>query len=158
MPEAVEGAPNRPSYTVMENIVVDNVTGLTWQRHTPMVYENCKLSASDGSLCTWAEAQSYCASSSLSAALGGGHWRVPSRIELESLWDETFEKPAIDVQAFPDTRAYEYWTSTPSLATPTLDELSLGPEQRYWVVSFATPYARSYQNNTRAGFPVRCVR
>ena len=46
------------------------------------------------------------------AALGDG-WRLPTRMELESILDLTRHEPAIDTTRFPDTKSGAYWTSTP---------------------------------------------
>ena len=40
-----------------------------------------------GSGCTWEEAQKYCSDPELAKKLGGGEWREPTKIELESILD-----------------------------------------------------------------------
>ncbi len=44
-------------------------------------------------------------------ALGEG-WRLPTRLELESLLDLSRHDPAIDTAKFPDTKSTWYWTSS----------------------------------------------
>src|SRR5690606_34797912 len=82
MPHPVEsGLPHPASYdTSQPDVVVDNVTGLMWQREPSesQPYE---------------DAASYCGD----LATGGFcDWRLPTRIELVSLVDFTRENPAID--------------------------------------------------------------
>ena len=74
------GLPNPASYTVANGIVHDNVTCLDWQQ------------VESSSSYTNADAITYCAS----LALGGNSdWRVPTRVETESIMDWT-RSPAID--------------------------------------------------------------
>jgi hypothetical protein len=77
-------------YTVNTDTVVDTATGLTWQRALP------------GGTRTLAEAKSYCADLSL-AGIGAGGWRLPRRLELESIVDRGTCDPSIDATAFPST-------------------------------------------------------
>jgi hypothetical protein len=41
-----------------------------------------------------------------------GDWRLPTRAELITLVDDSRHQPAINVDAFPDTKSEWYWTST----------------------------------------------
>src|SRR5690606_15571070 len=82
MPHPVEsGLPHPASYdTSQANVVVDNVTGLMWQREPSesQPYE---------------DAASYCGE----LATGGFcDWRLPTRIELVSLVDFLRHRPALD--------------------------------------------------------------
>jgi len=74
------GLPNPASYTVANGIVHDNVTCLDWQQ------------VESSSTYTNADATTYCASLSLG---GNNDWRVPTRVETESIMDWT-RSPAID--------------------------------------------------------------
>lgn len=62
------------------------------------------------------------------AELGDG-WRLPTRRELESLLDLSRCNPAIDVEKYPDTEDYAYWTSTPYAWNPAVAR---------WVVDFGS--------------------
>jgi Protein of unknown function (DUF1566) len=74
--------------------VSDVATGLTWQKNAaPMTY-------------TWADAKSFCAGL-------GGSWRLPSMTELQTLVDDRQSPSTIDPQAFPNTPAEVFWTSSP---------------------------------------------
>lgn len=96
---ASAGLPNPSSYTVdaTNNIVIDDVTGLKWQRTV------------DDSEFTWSKAKEYCDN----LVLGDSDdWRLPSRIELVSLLDFTRIGPAIDTNAFPNGPSGVFWTSS----------------------------------------------
>lgn len=86
-------------YTVAGGTVTDNNTKLVWQQAVPT--ETYDL----------AGAKSYCASLSLGGLTG---WRVPTRVELDSLVDpEQYEAPVIHRTAFPNTSSNGwFWSST----------------------------------------------
>ena len=97
-----EPACNPRSFTDLGNgIIMDNVTGLMWQKDTaPGTY-------------TWKQARSYCSSLTL-----GGYtdWRLPTIQELSNLTDSSIPSPgpAINTSYFPDTMASYYWSATAS--------------------------------------------
>ncbi len=116
MPNPVStGLPNPASYdTSTSGIVVDKVTGLTWQQ--PI----------DTATMNWSQASSYCSSLSLAGQTG---WRLPSEIELYSLVDFTATSAAmIDPTAFPNTPATSFWSSSPTA----------GASSEMWAVDFST--------------------
>ncbi|KXJ45856.1 DUF1566 domain-containing protein [Marinobacter sp. Hex_13] len=76
------------------SVVTDTKTGLQWTKAT--VAEDV----------TFEKAQEAV------EALGKG-WRLPTVDELFSLVDHSKHEPAIDSDAFPDTKNDCYWTSTP---------------------------------------------
>ena len=61
--------------------------------------------------CTWEEAKAYCASPELAAELGEADWRLPTKIELESLIDIN-RVNAVDV-LFDDFPIDSVWSSSP---------------------------------------------
>lgn len=142
-----KAGPLKPSYSATADEVVDNVTSLVWQRAVPASYVGCKA----GDSCAWDEAVAYCKSLKLA---GNDDWRLPSKIELESIVDETKAvAPMID-SVFTDTPAEWFWTSSPYAAAI---------ESSVWAVSFE--FGMSLQRDTppivmddsdRAH--VRCVR
>jgi Protein of unknown function (DUF1566) len=79
------GLPNAQSYTVTADTVLDNGTGLVWQRHVETAPANAK---------------SYCEELSLGGSTG---WRVPRAIDLMSLTDFMRQMPALDPVAFTST-------------------------------------------------------
>lgn len=90
------GLPNPARYdTSKQGVVIDQVTGLMWQRETP--------AESD-----FAAGAAHCAEFGLA---GYCDWRLPTRIELVSLVDFTLSRPALDSTAFPAASG-EYWSSS----------------------------------------------
>jgi Protein of unknown function (DUF1566) len=91
------------SYVVIE----DDQTGLDWQRYPSTT------------TMSFTDAAAYCAGLSLQPYTSG--WRVPSYKELLTLVNETPDyqyenasatEVAIDANAFPQTQAVPYWTSS----------------------------------------------
>lgn len=148
MPSSAPGASTKPSYTIMGATVLDNVTQLLWQREPPMTYPGCQSDTSfGGHFCTWEESKRYCASADVAAALGGDGWRLPTKIELESLIDET-RFPALDTTAFSGARTDSYfWTSSRYVATT----------DRVWAV-YADFGDTAFHDVNRQTNRVRCVR
>ncbi len=106
MPNPVStGLPHPASYTTRTGSVVDDVTGLEWQQ---------AMGCSAG--CTQADAAAYCEGLTLA---GQGDWRLPTRIELVSLVDDTQHLPAIDTTWFPGTSNAYSWTSSAALINPS---------------------------------------
>jgi len=68
---------------------------LAWQRKHPTIDR-----------CMFTEAQAYCTQLDLE----GTGWRLPNQQEFSSIVDSTRENPAIDLEAFPDTKSARYWT------------------------------------------------
>src|SRR3990172_5660983 len=101
-------------FEINSGTIYDVTTKLTWQGSPPV------------SSVTWQGAADYCHTLPLS----GGHWRLPTRPELETLVDISGGRevavdagpivaiPAIDPQAFPDTVGAAFWTSTPFAVDP----------------------------------------
>jgi hypothetical protein len=133
MPNAPStGAPHPFDYdTSTAGIVVDKVTGLTWQE------------AVDADTHTQADAAAFCSSLALA---GFSDWRLPTRIELISLIDDTRVGPAIDPTAFPDTPGTFFWTSTVVANDPA----------SVWGVAFDNGYTNSC--DLEEHYRVRCVR
>jgi len=94
----------------------------------------------DGKNVDYAEAEKAC------AALGDG-WRLPTRMELESLLDLSRHDPCIDTERFPDTKSKWYWTSTPCAWSSV----------RAWIVCFYYGYA-NYGLRGNSDACVRAVR
>jgi hypothetical protein len=95
------------------NVVTDTLTGLQWQK------------VSTSNTYNWTTAQAYCDNLFQS---GFGDWRLPTRVELQSLVDYEIltSGPMIDRATFSTTPAAFYWSATP-LA---------GVSETYWYVDF----------------------
>jgi len=85
-----------PKYSRVNDIVTDHITGLQWQDNTDILnYDYIH----------WSDAKSYCNNLSL----GGGGWRLPTVIELQSIL-LGFD---IDTTVFVNVKEYDnYWSST----------------------------------------------
>lgn len=109
----------------------DEVTGLTWQKDDP------------GDTYAWEDAKRYCADLVLG---GSAEWRLPSKIELESIINFTrTQPPAID-PTFTNTASEPYWTST-----------SAGPQSAYFV-RFLFGQTDNWSLSSSAKLHARCVR
>jgi hypothetical protein len=128
----------------VDGVVTDTVTALMWQEPTP------------SDTFTWQEARCYCAGLALA---GHQDWRLPTRIELVSLIDETIPSPGPNINgaAFPSTvggrrsdgeMGYGYWTST----------RKAGNASSAWKVHFDNYYGRDTYEDMTAGERLRCVR
>ncbi|HTA17989.1 MAG TPA: DUF1566 domain-containing protein [Polyangia bacterium] len=133
MPNAPStGAPHPFDYdTSTAGVVVDKVTGLIWQQTV------------DADTVTQTDAAAYCAALTLA---GVSDWRLPTRIELISLIDDTRVGPAIDPTAFPATPGTFFWTSTVVANDPA----------SVWGVAFDNGYTNS--SDLGEHYRVRCVR
>jgi hypothetical protein len=91
--------PHASQYDVRTETVIDIPKGLEWQRN---------LSASTY---TWEQAKTYCEELVYD---GRSDWRLPTRIELQSLVDYSkATAPTINVTAFPDTPSAAFWSASP---------------------------------------------
>jgi Protein of unknown function (DUF1566) len=120
-----------PDYEVRPVSVRDRATGLSWQRAVP------RRSFS------FSEASAYCHQLDLD---GQTDWRLPSMPELESIVDERTANPAIDAQAFPETPADSFWTSS----------LFGNKSAEVWHVLF--DHGAALYGLPKAAHRVRCVR
>ena len=152
MPDAAADSAVKPNYTVKERVILDKVTNLRWQRELPDVFPGCKaryplkrVLQGEGTGCTWLEAREYCSQPEIAEALGPGEWRLPTKIELESLLDVT-RIDAID-PAF-DTYPIDFFWS----ATPVHNPQGLNLA---WAVDFSDGYP--YTSGRFKGGRVRCV-
>ncbi|MBN8922362.1 MAG: hypothetical protein BGP10_12355 [Rhodanobacter sp. 68-29] len=111
-----------------DGTVTDTLTGLMWTKATVATGKTHK--------------QAIAAAKKLDVA-GHKDWRMPTVEELFLLADRSRIRPAIDVEAFPDTQNDWYWTSTDSAWAPSCA----------WIVSFSGGSASSGGRNYKA-----CVR
>ena len=119
-----------PSYTAGVDTVLDNVTKLTWQRFVPP--ESFTL----------ADAKEYCAA----LPIEGAGWRLPTRIELQSIVDYSKAQPGpvIDTVVFPNAPSDYFWSTTPAGATAL------------WLMNFSN--GGMVNDNPMGLYRIRCVR
>jgi hypothetical protein len=148
------GLPNPASYTVANGIVHDNLTCLDWQQ------------VESSSSYTNADAITYCEGLSLG---GYDDWRVPTRVEVESIMDWT-RSPAIDA-AFTGASGFHKTGSNWILtirqagagktcgATPADPDAgtAAGPGTCAWAFNFGDGIVSNAYAAATAG-RVRCVR
>lgn len=121
-------------YALEADVVVDQLTGLAWQR------------APGAKPLTWDEAKRTCEGLRLGGRTG---WRLPSKKELATLLEPraTTAATTIDERAFPQTPPASFWTSTRDV-----QDLEAA-----WSISFRRGFSiESYPLTER--FLVRCVR
>lgn len=86
--------------------IVDNATGLVWQRCAVGQSWTGSTCSGTASTATWATA--------VSGAPAG--WRLPNVKELESMVERRCYTPAVDGSAFPGAPSVQFWSSTPGWA------------------------------------------
>ncbi len=119
---------NVPTYTVVDDVVTDSVTGLSWTKDA------------EPSM-THPEATAHC------DGLGQGgftDWRLPARVELVSIWDFGTGYPYVDSTAFTQTPA-PFWSTSSSTAG------------KFWLVYFQGA-GGALEAGVGFGGAVRCVR
>jgi len=99
-------SPPNSAYSIRDQVVVDNVTGLMWQK------------TDDNTTRGWYEAWEYCLRLSLWTGISPNpgvtrvDWRLPTGDELMSIVDYGVYDPAVNGTAFPGTNASPYWSAT----------------------------------------------
>jgi Protein of unknown function (DUF1566) len=119
-------------YAVAHFTVYDTKTKLTWEQ-TPSTTKYVQ-----------ADAKTHCATMVLN---GNANWRLPTMLELETLVDFAAQSsPAIDGNAFPNTPADWFWSSS----------AYTGASGWSWAVHFGDGSAM-FQNATSSSYYARCV-
>jgi hypothetical protein len=132
-PATLSGAANAQTFGVRSaGIIFDSLTKLEWQQGADK-----KTRSRD-------EAEEYCASLSM----GGGGFRLPSRIELLSIVDFTQANPSLDPKAFPGAEPGKYWSSSRYAASPDSG----------WTVNFEFGTGLVFIETADKPLLVRCVR
>lgn len=141
VPDVEAGSFTQPSYSESRDglTIRDNVTRLVWEAK-PLRTFPARICAMEHG-CTWAEAVRYCEGLTLA---GQTDWRLPSKIELESILDLTHTNPSAD-RIFGDNTSY-FWTGQNR------------PDRRdsSWLVSFTYGETVTFSNDNR--WFMRCVR
>ncbi len=116
----------------------DNVTNLVWS-----------LQTGQGDWTTYAQSTLPTATNAVSRCGFSSGWRLPTRRELLSLVHNgltDYAQPRIDVNYFPATQAYVYWTSDTYAPDPSVA----------WIVDFDDGNSGAYDKTD--SFYVRLVR
>jgi hypothetical protein len=123
-----------------DGTVTDNGTGLVWQKCTGgQSASDCSGTATD---MNWQGALQYCRN----LTLAGRNWRLPSINELKSIVDYSVYNPAINTFFFPNTEAYDYWSSSTDVNNAVLA----------WYVFFYDGLV-NVEDKTANYYYVRCV-
>lgn len=94
-------SPPDSAYTIANFGVIDNVTGLMWEKTASMY------------LRSWEDAWDYCQNKQTGFGGALDDWRLPCVAELMSIVDYGTYNPAINGTAFPGTSSQPYWSATP---------------------------------------------
>lgn len=119
----------------------DNRDGTVTHSRTGLVWMRCSLGQTwDGATCSgtakkflWQEA--FQAAADLNAAggyAGHGDWRLPNIKEIDSIAELQCFDPAINLDVFPGTPPWRFWSSTPSM--------NANDPRFAWFISFADAY------------------
>jgi hypothetical protein len=155
MPDISRESSVKPRYTADADTVYDEVTKLRWERNLPEIYPSyCQPLVVDGvqlleKQCTWDEARMYCDNRNLG---GFTEWRLPSKIELESLLDLVSDSTTAWPSVFPPTPAGDFWTSS----RYSLEPVTATGVDQYHYVNFGEGW--SFFSVAVDKFKVRCVR
>ena len=120
---------------------VDNADGTITDTRTGLVWSKATNSAKN---VTHKKAEKLCADLDLA---GHTDWRLPTIEELFALADRSKVRPAIDTNAFPDTKSDWYWSST----------VHASDSSYAWVVHFGYGFALDLHRDDGSAF-VRAVR
>jgi hypothetical protein len=123
-------------------MVRDTLTGLQWQGcEAGLSGFDCDTGSSI--LFKWESALAYCENLS-----HGGHtdWRLPNRVELQSIDDLRRVYPSIDTAVFPATDSFGFWSSSSNASQPS----------HAWFVNFNL--GQVADAGKTSNLRVRCVR
>jgi hypothetical protein len=128
-----------------DGTVTDSATSLMWDKCSWGQSDNTCATGS-ASTHTWAAALGIAVSANTANYKGHNDWRLPNRLELESLVDINSTSAPTIAPAFPNTQTSYYRSSTLYKPDPS----------KAWTVNFNTAFS-TYSFNT-ANYRVRLVR
>lgn len=100
-----------------DGTITDQRTGLMW--HKCAIGQTGTSCAGEATLMTWANAMSAADNSNGVAFAGYTNWRLPNIKELASLVERSCIRPALDLNAFPNTAENAaFWSSTTLTGNP----------------------------------------
>jgi hypothetical protein len=120
--------------------IKDEFTGLTW-------IQNPSLIPAVAGQKTYTDADQAC-QDLVYAGLGPKIWRLPTIMELKSVYDGKFKNPRINTAYF-GAEGGAYWSATPYL-----------PGSKSWTLNFKTGYLGAFEKQNPdkpAKYNVRCV-
>jgi len=98
-----------PRFVAQGDVVLDELTGLTWTRNANLA----------GFPLSWREALDFLADLNRKPAFGFSDWRLPNRRELRSLISHQTRRPALpEGHPFRDVFAAGYWSATTAVISP----------------------------------------
>ena len=101
-----------------DGTVSDSATGLMWDKCTSGQSGNTDCTGTGSApgygagTYTWQQALALAASANTANYKGHNDWRLPNRLELESLVDINSTSAPTIATAFPNTQSFYYWSST----------------------------------------------
>jgi hypothetical protein len=126
---AIPVHPPKEAYSVLsDDSVLDSQTCLIWQKNVP---ENPAPHAGDDNKqwFTWKEARDYCKNRN-------NGWRLPTKVELESIIDNSIKEPAMNKEFFGQPKSGPggwFWSVTPYADGRFVEDGSAGSA---WGVDF----------------------
>lgn len=103
--------PSAPDSNYADNgdgTITDRMTGLIWKQ-CPEGLSGDDCQSGQPLHFTWQEALQHAATAVFA---GSDQWRVPNVKELASLVELRCMEPSINLRVFPNTAAYNFWSST----------------------------------------------
>jgi len=124
------------------SMVLDQTTGLIWEVKT----DDNSVHDKDNRYNFYYLEEKFIKRLNQNSYGGFSDWRIPEVSELSTLTSIFYDRPSINAQYFPNSRASEYWT-----ATPRVNDTSQG-----WCVSFF--HGNDSIQSRQSEFYVRAVR
>lgn len=108
---------DRPDSRYTDNsdgTVTDNVTGLMWKQCSEgLSTTTTACDTGSAATYTWQGALTQAQNVNTAGFAGHSDWRVPNIKELKSLAETACYSPAININLFPETPSYYFWTASP---------------------------------------------
>lgn len=121
-----DSAINCANALAADEVAIDSLTGLTWQRNLPATYPDCGADS-----CTWGDALNYCDNLNYANI---SDWRLPSYHELQSLLSYHSFSGGYDATVFQNLGDSFYWSASVSAFQPS----------ESWSVQFGNTYMLYY--------------
>lgn len=99
-------------FVLEDAVAVDTHTGLMWSRCAAgfeFANGTCERRETQPAEMKWQEALQWAADAQLA---GFDDWRLPNRVELESITERRCAQPAVNAEVFPATPVGGFWSSS----------------------------------------------